>query len=75
MSTVHKSQGSESKIVIFDPVDGSSVFLNSEGGKRLINVALSRAQAHVIFVVNRNDLTNPWLRKLHADPRVRPRFS
>lgn len=66
VGTVHKSQGSESKIVIFDPVDASASFLNSEGGKRLINVALSRAQAHAIFIVNHGDLQNPWLRKLHT---------
>lgn len=64
--TVHKSQGSESKIVIFDPVDAKGAFLNSEDGKRLINVALSRAQAHAIVIVNDSDMENRWLRQLRS---------
>lgn len=64
LSTIHRSQGSESKIVIFDPVDASSKFLNREEGMRMINVALSRAQAHAIVVVNKLDLQNPWLARI-----------
>lgn len=61
VSTVHRSQGSESKIVIFDPVDGGGSFLNSDTGRRLINVAASRAQAHLLLTVGPKDLTNPYL--------------
>lgn len=64
ISTVHRSQGSESKIVIFDPVDGGGSFLNSETGRRLINVAASRAQAHLILTVGPKDMTNPYLRAI-----------
>jgi hypothetical protein len=70
VSTVHKAQGSESKIVIFDPVDASKPFLNSDDGMRLINVALSRAQAHAVFVANPRDLVNPWMRQLHSRSRA-----
>lgn len=64
ISTVHRSQGSESKIVIFDPVDGGSGFLNSETGRRLINVAASRAQAHLILTTGPKDMANPYLRAI-----------
>lgn len=64
VSTIHRSQGSESKIVIFDPVDASSKFLSRDEGKRMINVAVSRAQAHVIVVINKTDLQNPWLAQM-----------
>ncbi|KAB2886507.1 MAG: hypothetical protein F9K34_01915 [Albidovulum sp.] len=61
VSTVHRAQGSERKIVIFDPVDAGSPFLNSETGRRLINVAASRAQAHLIILAGDTDLRNPFL--------------
>lgn len=64
VSTVHRSQGSECKIVIFDPVDARGAFLNCDNGRRLINVALSRAQAHAILLINDNDLTNPWIKQI-----------
>jgi superfamily I DNA and/or RNA helicase len=50
--------------VIFDPVDAQSQFLNSPNGKRLINVALSRAKAHVIIPYHSNDLLNPTFNRL-----------
>lgn len=70
VSTVHRSQGSESKIVIFDPVDAGGTFLNSASGRRLINVAASRAQAHLIVVVNDDDLRNPWIRTMKSRARA-----
>jgi superfamily I DNA and/or RNA helicase len=70
VSTVHRSQGSESKIVIFDPVDASGSFLNSASGRRLINVAASRAQAHLIVVANDKDLQNPWIKAMHSRARA-----
>lgn len=66
ISTVHRSQGSESSVVIFDPVNASSSFLNSPDGRRLINVAVSRAKAHVAIMANEDDLSNPWIKKLQA---------
>ncbi len=63
-STVHRAQGGEQKIVIFDPVDAGSPFLHSETGRRLINVAASRAQAHLIILAGEADLRNPFLSQI-----------
>jgi DNA replication ATP-dependent helicase Dna2 len=52
VSTVHRAQGSERLVVIFDPVRPSSEFLNGPEGERLINVAISRAQARLIVLVH-----------------------
>tara|TARA_B100000678_G_scaffold289572_2_gene300446 strand:+ start:179 stop:1975 length:1797 start_codon:yes stop_codon:yes gene_type:complete len=65
VSTVHRAQGSERTLVIFDPVDGTSSFLKGRDGERLINVAISRAKAHVIVPFVRDDLENPALGLLH----------
>jgi superfamily I DNA and/or RNA helicase len=65
VSTVHRAQGSERTLVIFDPVDGTSGFLKGRDGERLINVAISRAKAHVIVPFVREDLDNPALSLLH----------
>lgn len=64
VSTVHRAQGSERKLVIFDPVDGSSNFLKGKDGDRLINVAISRAQTHVIIPYHSSDLANPTIAHL-----------
>lgn len=65
VSTVHRAQGSERTLVIFDPVDGASSFLKGRDGERLINVAISRAKAHVIVPFVRDDLENSALSLLH----------
>ena len=59
VSTVHKAQGSERRTVIFDPVDGTSNFLLGDQARRLINVALSRAQARLILILAEADRQNP----------------
>ncbi|MEY8875651.1 MAG: DEAD/DEAH box helicase [Leptothrix sp. (in: b-proteobacteria)] len=64
VSTVHRAQGSEAPVVIFDPVDGRQPFLCSEEAQRLINVALSRAQAKVIVYLSPGDAANPWLAQI-----------
>ncbi len=64
ISTVHRSQGSESRIVLFDPVDADTPFLKEANGRRLINVAVSRGQAHVIVFASDTDLANPWLARV-----------
>jgi hypothetical protein len=65
VSTVHRAQGSECRIVIFDPVDASSQFLGGEDGRRLVNVAISRAQAHAIIPYNDDDLKNDCLATIY----------
>lgn len=64
VSTVHRAQGSERTLVIFDPVDASSNFFAGAEGDRLINVAISRAKAHVIIPIHPNDLQKPTVRKI-----------
>ena len=59
VNTVHRAQGSERQTVIFDPVDAASGFLQDENGHRLINVALSRAQARLIVLLSETDREHP----------------
>lgn len=66
VSTIHRAQGSEKTLVIMDPVDASSTFFDGAEGRRLINVAISRAKAHVIIPFHQRDLANPSLKKIHT---------
>ena len=61
VSTVHRAQGSEAPVVLFDPADGAQPFLQTEEAQRLVNVALSRAQAKVIVYLSPADAANPLL--------------
>lgn len=70
VSTVHRAQGSERAIVIFDPVDGSSEFLCGEEGNRLINVAISRAKAQVVMFLSQTDRQNRTLRRIYELARA-----
>lgn len=53
-------------MVIVDPVDASNKFFDGAEGRRLINVAISRAKAHVVIPYHERDLSNPSLRKIHT---------
>jgi DNA replication ATP-dependent helicase Dna2 len=64
VSTVHRAQGSEAPVVLFDPVDGSQPFLHGEEAQRLLNVALSRAQAKLIIYLSASDAASPLLAPL-----------
>jgi len=65
VSTVHAAQGAERHVVIFDQVKGNSTFLNKpENRKRLLNVAISRAQACFILIASAGDLEHPLLSKI-----------
>jgi len=61
LSTVHRAQGAESNTVIFDPVQTQSRFLGDDLSlsRRLVNVALSRAQARVLLFASASDLRHP----------------
>jgi len=61
VSTVHRAQGSEAPVVLFDPADGAQSFLQTAEAQRLINVALSRAQAKVVVYLSPADAANPLL--------------
>jgi hypothetical protein len=64
VSTVHRAQGSEAPVVLFDPADGAQPFLHGEAAQRLLNVALSRAQAKVVLFVSPADAASPLLAPL-----------
>lgn len=66
VSTVHRAQGSERTLVIFDPVDASSSFFDGAEGDRLLNVAISRAKAHVVIPYHVNDLRKPSMKMMHG---------
>lgn len=70
VSTVHRAQGSEAPVVLFDPADGSQPFLQTEDAQRLLNVALSRAQAKVVLFLSAGDLRNPLLGALVRRERL-----
>lgn len=59
VSTVHKAQGSERRTIVFDPVDGNSTFLLGDEARRLVNVALSRAEARLVILLSEADRQNP----------------
>jgi DNA replication ATP-dependent helicase Dna2 len=64
VSTVHRAQGSEAPVVLFDPADGAQPFLHGEAAQRLLNVALSRAQAKLVLFVSAGDAASPLLAPL-----------
>lgn len=70
VSTVHRAQGGERRVVIFDPVEAGGKFLNGELGDRLLNVALSRAMAQVVLLVSQGDLTNQRVAQIEALARA-----
>lgn len=66
VSTVHRTQGSAKKVVIFDVVDGRHPFLQTDEAKRLLTVAFSRAEAKLLVLASRRDLAHPILQMAEA---------
>ncbi len=64
VSTVHRAQGSERHTVIVDPVQGDSDFLGTEDAGRLMNVAISRAEARLILTLSAGDRCNRHLARV-----------
>lgn len=64
VSTVHKVQGKEASVVLFDPVLGTHPFLKTDEARRLLTVAFSRAEAKLVMVASQADLANPILQQL-----------
>ena len=65
VSTVHRSQGSEALVILFDPVKGDEPFLANEQGARLINVAVSRAMGKLILFLSSSDKKNEKLAQFY----------
>ncbi len=65
VSTVHRAQGSERHTVIFDPVMGDTPFLRTDDAPRLINVAISRAQARLVVIMSPGDRRNPLFDQIY----------
>ena len=51
VSTVHRAQGSERRVVILDPVKAGARSVNGVEGRRLLNVAMSRAEAQLVVLL------------------------
>lgn len=68
VSTVHRAQGSEATVVVFDPVEARNDFLRTEEAARLLNVGISRAKAKLVMVLSPGDLDNPLFASIaHRD--------
>ena len=65
VTTVHRAQGSEKHTVVFDVVDGTSAFFDAIA-ERLVNVAVSRAQARLVLLMSEADMANRVLREVAA---------
>lgn len=59
-STVHRQQGAEADVVIFDTVNAGSTGWTHEEWKRLINVGISRARHLLIVLATRAEMQQPY---------------
>ncbi|MFH1680170.1 MAG: AAA domain-containing protein, partial [Candidatus Eisenbacteria bacterium] len=64
VSTAHRAQGGECHTVIFDPAYADNEFLKTDDAERLVNVALSRAQARLVLILSKRDRLNPIFRSI-----------
>ncbi len=70
--TVHAQQGAEAPVVLFDPVNAGSTAWGADEWRRLVNVAVSRAQHQLVVIASRLEMQEPYLRTLaeQLPPRV-----
>ncbi|BAM04717.1 hypothetical protein PSMK_25580 [Phycisphaera mikurensis NBRC 102666] len=74
-STVHRQQGSQADVVVFDTVHAGSAGFPAEEWRRLVNVALSRAREAVVVLASRDEMAQPYLAALRQTltaSRLRP---
>jgi hypothetical protein len=64
VSTVHRQQGAEAPVVVFDTVNASSTAWSYGEWQRLINVAMSRAQSLLVVVASRSEMGEAYARPL-----------
>lgn len=64
VSTVHRSQGAEYPVVLFDWVSADNPFLMNLNGHRLMNVALSRACKQLHLFRAHADMRNPVVERV-----------
>lgn len=71
-STVHRQQGAEADVVVFDTVNASSTAWPYDEWQRLINVGMSRAKHLLIVLASRSEMQEPYLLRLARllSPRV-----
>ena len=62
--TVHAQQGAEAPVVFFDPVHAGSTAWPADEWRRLVNVAISRAQHQLVILASRLEMQEPYLRPL-----------
>jgi superfamily I DNA/RNA helicase len=63
-STVHRQQGTEADVVIFDTVNAGSAGWAHDEWKRLINVGVSRARHLLVVLASRAEMRQPYLAHL-----------
>jgi DNA replication ATP-dependent helicase Dna2 len=63
--TVHSAQGPECRTVFFDPINGAEGLKHGVASARLINVAISRAQACLVISLSNGDLANSELGQVY----------
>ncbi len=71
-STVHRQQGNEADVVIFDTVHASSLGWVDREWRRMVNVGVSRARHLCVLIASEDEMRQPWFAPLRRwlAPRV-----
>jgi len=73
-STIHRQQGGEADVVVFDTVNASSTAWPFDEWKRLVNVGVSRARELLIVLASRDEMQQPQLAELNGHLQARVVF-